>query len=173
PVSLLQDLAIILVVAAAATLLCHALKQPVVLGYLIAGLLIGPYTPPFPLIEDEHTIKAFAEVGLVLLMFGLGLHFSIRKLFDVGRIAVIVAVIEIGVMIVLGYWLGRLFGWSTMDAVFLGAILSMSSTTIIIRALDDLKMTDRPFAQIIFGTLIVEDILAIAMLALLSGVAVA
>ena len=173
PVTLLQDLAIILMVAAAATLLCHALKQPVVLGYLIAGLIIGPYTPPFPLIEDEHTIQAFAEVGLVLLMFGLGLHFSIRRLFEVGRVAMIVATIEIAVMIVLGYWLGRAFGWSTMDAIFLGAILSISSSTIIIKALADLKMTHRPFAQIIFGTLIVEDILAIAMLALLSGLAVA
>jgi CPA2 family monovalent cation:H+ antiporter-2 len=173
PISLLQDLATLLVVAAAATLLCHALKQPVVLGYLIAGVLIGPYTPPFPLIEDEETIKAFAEVGLVLLMFGLGLHFSIRKLFEVGRVALIVAVIEIAVMIVLGYWLGRAFGWSTMDAIFLGAILSISSSTIIIKALEDLKLTHKPFAQIIFGTLIVEDILAIAMLALLSGVAVA
>lgn len=173
PISLLQDLAIILVVAAAATLLCHALRQPVVLGYLIAGVLIGPYTPPFPLIGDEHTIKAFAEVGLVLLMFGLGLHFSIRKLFEVGRIAIVVAVIEIAVMIVLGYWLGRAFGWSTMDSIFLGAILSISSSTIIIKALEDLKMSHRPFAQIVFGTLIVEDILAIAMLALLSGIALA
>lgn len=172
-ITLLQDLATILVVAAAATLLCHALKQPVVLGYLIAGVVIGPHTPPFPLIEDEHTIQSFAEVGLVLLMFGLGLHFSIRKLFEVGRVAVIVAVIEIAVMIALGYWLGRAFGWSTMNSIFLGAILSISSSTIIIKALEDLKMTDRPFAQIIFGTLIVEDILAIAMLALLSGVAVA
>jgi CPA2 family monovalent cation:H+ antiporter-2 len=173
PITLLQDLATILVVAAAATLLCHALKQPVVLGYLIAGMLIGPHTPPFPLIADQRTIASFAEVGLVLLMFGLGLHFSIRKLFEVGRVAVIVAVIEIAVMIALGYWLGRAFGWSTMDAIFLGAILSISSSTIIIKALEDLRMTDRPFAQIIFGTLIVEDIIAIAMLALLSGLAVA
>jgi CPA2 family monovalent cation:H+ antiporter-2 len=173
PITLLQDLATILVVAAAASLLCHALKQPVVLGYLIAGLVIGPYTPPWPLIEDRQTIQAFAEVGLVLLMFGLGLHFSIRKLFDVGRVAIIVAVIEIAVMIALGYWLGRAFGWSPMDSLFLGAILSISSSTIIIKALEDLKMTDRPFAQVIYGTLIVEDILAIAMLALLSGLTVA
>ncbi len=173
PVTLLQDLALILMVAAAATLLCHALKQPVVLGYLVAGLIIGPHTPPFPLIQDEQTINAFAEIGLVLLMFGLGLHFSIRRLFEVGRVAMIVATIEIAVMIVLGYWLGRAFGWNTMDAIFLGAILSISSSTIIIKALADLKMAHRPFAQIIFGTLIVEDILAIAMLALLSGLAVA
>lgn len=173
PITLLQDLAIILMVAAAATLLCHALRQPVVLGYLIAGVLIGPHLLPVKLIEDEHTIHAFAEVGLVLLMFGLGLHFSIRKLFQVGRIALVVAVIEIAVMTVLGYWLGRSFGWGVMDSVFLGAILSISSSTIIVRALQDLRMTDRPFAQIIFGTLIVEDILAIAMLALLSGLATA
>ncbi|MFB9068063.1 cation:proton antiporter [Pseudofulvimonas gallinarii] len=168
PITLLQDLATILVFAAAATLLCHALKQPVVLGYLLAGLLIGPHTPPWPLIADEHTIESFAEIGLVMLMFGLGLHFSIGKLLKVGRIAVVVALIEVVVMVMLGYLLGRAFGWSVMDAVFLGAILSMSSTTIIIKALQDLKMTHRPFAQIIFGTLIVEDIIAIAMLALIS-----
>ncbi len=173
PITLLHDLAIILMVAAAATLLCHALRQPVVLGYLIAGVLIGPHLLPVKLIEDQHTIHAFAEIGLVLLMFGLGLHFSIRKLFQVGRIALVVAVVEIAVMTVLGYWLGRSFGWSVMDSVFLGAILSISSSTIIVRALQDLRMTDRPFAQIIFGTLIVEDILAIAMLALLSGLATA
>lgn len=173
PITLLQDLATILVFAAAATLLCHALKQPVVLGYLLAGLLIGPYTPPWPLIEDEQTIKAFAEIGLVMLMFGLGLHFSIGKLLKVGRIALIVALIEVAVMVLLGYLLGRAFGWSSMDALFLGAILSMSSTTIIIKALQDLKMTHRPFAQIIFGTLIVEDIIAIAMLALISSISVA
>lgn len=168
PITLLQDLATILVVAAAATLLCHALKQPVVLGYLLAGLLIGPYTPPWPLIEDRHTIESFAEIGLVMLMFGLGLHFSIGKLLKVGRIAVVVALIEVVVMVLLGYLAGRAFGWSAMDALFLGAILSMSSTTIIIKALQDLGMTHRPFAQIIFGTLIVEDIIAIAMLALIS-----
>lgn len=168
PITLLQDLATILVVAAAATLLCHALKQPVVLGYLLAGLLIGPYTPPWPLIEDRHTIESFAEIGLVMLMFGLGLHFSISKLLKVGRIAVVVALIEVVVMVLLGYLAGRAFGWSAMDALFLGAILSMSSTTIIIKALQDLGMTHRPFAQIIFGTLIVEDIIAIAMLALIS-----
>ena len=173
PITLLQDLAIILVVAAAATLLCHALRQPVVLGYLIAGLVIGPHTPPWPLIADGHTIQAFAEVGLVLLMFGLGLHFSIAKLMRVGRIAVIVALVEIVTMVALGYSLARAFGWGAMDALFLGAILSISSTTIIIKALQDLKMTDRPFAQVIFGTLIVEDILAIAMLALLSGLSAA
>lgn len=173
PITLLQDLAIILVVAAAATLLCHALRQPVVLGYLVAGLVIGPHTPPWPLVGDEHTIQAFAEIGLVLLMCGLGLHFSIGKLMKVGRIAVVVAVVEIATMMTLGYSLARAFGWSAMDALFLGAILSISSTTIIIKALHDLKMTDRPFAQVIFGTLIVEDILAIAMLALLSGLSAA
>jgi CPA2 family monovalent cation:H+ antiporter-2 len=171
PVTLLQDLAVILVVAAAASLVCHALKQPVVLGYLVAGLLIGPHTPPFSFVTDEHTIGSLAEIGLVLLMFGLGLHFSIRLLFSVGRVAVTVAVVEITVMLGLGYATGRAFGWTAMDSVFLGAILSISSTTIIIKALEDLRMTGQPFARVIFGTLVVEDVLAIAILALLSGLA--
>ena len=171
PVTLLQDLAVILVVAAAATLVCHALKQPVVLGYLVAGLLVGPHTPPFSLITDDHTIQSLAEIGLVLLMFGLGLHFSIRLLFRVGGVAVTVAVVEIAVMLALGYGLGQAFGWRSMDSVFLGAILSISSTTIIIKALEDLRLTHRPFARVIFGTLVVEDVLAIALLALLSGLA--
>jgi CPA2 family monovalent cation:H+ antiporter-2 len=171
PVTLLQDLAVILVVAAAVSLVCHALKQPVVLGYLVAGLLVGPYTPPFSLITDEHTIGSLAEIGLVLLMFGLGLHFSIRLLFSVGGVAVTVALVEIAVMLGLGYATGRLFGWTAMDSLFLGAILSISSTTIIIKALEDLRMTGHPFARVIFGTLVVEDILAIALLALLSGLA--
>jgi CPA2 family monovalent cation:H+ antiporter-2 len=171
PVTLLQDLAVMLVVAAAATLLCHVLKQPVVLGYLVAGLIVGPHTPPFSLIADEHTIGALAEIGLVLLMFGLGLHFSIRRLFSVGGVALAVALVEIVVMLGLGYGFGRLFGWTPMDSLFLGAILSISSTTIIVKVLEDLRLTGRPFAQIIFGSLIVEDVLAIALLALLSGLA--
>ena len=173
PVTLLQDLAVILVVAAAATLLCHAFKQPVVLGYLVAGLVVGPHTPPFSLISDEYAIASLAEIGLVLLMFGLGLHFSIRRLFSVGGIAVAVALVEIATMLMLGYGCGTAFGWTPMDSLFLGAILSISSTTIIVKALEDLRMTDRPFAHIIFGTLVVEDVLAIALLALLSGLGTA
>lgn len=167
----LQDLAIVMIVAGLVTIVFHQFKQPVVLGYIIAGVIIGPHTPPYKLIHDEHTIQALSEIGIIFLMFGLGLHFSLRKLAKVGATALIGATLEILVMSLLGYLVGRSFGWSKMDSIFLGALLSISSTTIIIKALEDLGKTKEKFADLIFGILIVEDILAIAMLALLSGIA--
>ena len=167
----LQDLAVVMIVAGLVTVIFHRLKQPVVLGYIIAGVIIGPHTPPFPLVRDEETIKTLAELGVVLLMFSLGLEFSLRKLRKVGGAAVIAALLEILVMVWVGYEIGRIFGWSTMDSIFLGAILSISSTTIIVKALGELGKTKERFAQLVFGILIIEDILAVAMIALLSGVA--
>jgi CPA2 family monovalent cation:H+ antiporter-2 len=168
---ILQDLAVVMIVAGLVTVLFHRFKQPVVLGYIIAGVIIGPHTPPFPLIKEEHTIHTFSELGVILLMFSLGLEFSLRKLKQVGVPAVIAAFVEILLMAWVGYEIGRLFGWSTMDSVFLGAILSISSTTIIIKALGELGKSKERFAQLIFGILIIEDILGIAMIALLSGIA--
>ncbi|MFQ3671025.1 MAG: cation:proton antiporter [Verrucomicrobiia bacterium] len=168
----LQDLAILMMAAGVATLLFHKLRQPIVLGYLVAGLLIGPHTPPFPLITDEETIKTLSELGVILLMFSLGLEFSLRKLRQVGSTAFLAAILEIGLMILVGYEIGRFFGWSQMDRLFLGAILAISSSTIILKALDGLGRSREPFAQYVFGILIVEDILAIVLLALLSGIAV-
>ena len=177
----LQDLAVVMCAAALATLLFRQLKQPVVLGYIIAGVVIGPHTPSIfamfnptassALIEDEHAIKTLAELGIIFLMFALGLEFSFRKLQKVGATAFIAATLEILVMVLAGYELGRLFGWSQMDSIFLGAILSISSTTIIIKALQELHKKREHFASLIIGILIVEDILAIVMIALLSGFA--
>src|SRR3954468_10489297 len=167
----LHDLAIVMIVAGLVTVLFHRLKQPVVLGYILAGVIIGPHTPPYPLIKDQETIRTLADLGVIFLMFSLGLEFSLRKLRQVGTTALIAAVLEILLMLWLGYEIGRLFGWSEMDSIFLGAILSISSTTIIIKALVELKLMKERFAELIFGILIVEDILAIAMLAILSGVA--
>ena len=167
----IQDLAIIMLVAGFVTLLFHRLKQPVVLGYLLAGVIIGPHTPPFALIHDEHTIHVLAELGVVFLLFSLGLEFSIKKLAQVGMPALIAGVTEIIVMIWLGYYIGAFFGWSTMDSLFLGAMLAISSTTIIIKALEGLNLKKEPFAKLIFGILIIEDILAIAILVLLTGIA--
>mgnify|MGYP002040025041 FL=1 len=141
------------------TVLFHRFKQPVVLGYILAGFLIGPHTPPFGLIHEQETIRTLAELGVIFLMFCLGLEFSLRKLFNVGATAFIAAFLEIILMIWIGFEIGRYFGWSTMDSLFLGAILAISSTTIIIKALGDLKMKNERFAQLIFGVLIVEDIL--------------
>jgi len=171
-ISFIQDLAVIMLVAGVVTILFHRLKQPVVLGYIVAGFIIGPHTPPFGLIHDEDTIKILAELGVIFLMFCLGLEFSLRKLFKVGATAFIAAFLEIVLMIWIGFEIGRWFGWSTMDSLFLGAILAISSTTIIVKALNDLKMKNERFAQLIFGVLIVEDILGIGIIALLSGIAV-
>ncbi len=168
----LQDLAVVMIVAAFVTVLFHRLKQPVVLGYILAGVIIGPHTLPFPLIGEEETIRTLSELGVIFLMFSLGLEFSLRKLKAVGATALVAATLEILVMIWAGFELGRFFGWGTMDSVFLGAILAISSTTIIIKALEELGKTKERFAQLIVGILIVEDILAILMLALLSGFAV-
>ena len=144
----LQDLAIVMSVAALATLIFRQVGQPVVLGYILAGVVIGPHTPPFALIEDEHAIETLAELGIIFLMFALGLEFSLRKLKEVGATAFIAASLEILLMIFAGYALGRAFGWNQMDSIFLGAILSISSTTIIIKALEGLGKTRERFANL-------------------------
>ncbi|MBE2285092.1 MAG: cation:proton antiporter [Prosthecobacter sp.] len=167
----LQDLAVVMIIAAMVTMLFRRLKQPVVLGYILAGVIIGPHTPPFPLINDQHNIETLSELGVIFLMFALGLEFSLKKLSQVGVTALLAASFEILLMVWAGYQLGRSFGWGQMDSVFLGAILSISSTTIIIKALEEIGKTKERFAQMIFGILIVEDILAILMIAMLSGFA--
>jgi CPA2 family monovalent cation:H+ antiporter-2 len=170
-IGFIQDLAVVMALAGVVTVLFHRLKQPVVLGYIVAGVIIGPYTPPFQLIHDEQTIQTLGELGVVFLMFSLGLEFSLRKLFQVGATAIVAALSEIVLMLWLGFEIGRAFGWSSMDSLFLGAILAISSTTIIVKALSELGLKRESFAQLVFGILIVEDILAIAMLVLLSGIA--
>lgn len=170
-VAFLQDLAVVMIVAGLVTILFHRFKQPVVLGYIIAGVIIGPHTPPFPLIHDQDTINTLAELGVVFLMFSLGLEFSLRKLRKVGVTALVAAALEILLMVWVGYEVGQFFGWTRMDSIFLGAMLSISSTTIIVKALAELGKGKEPFAQLIFGILIVEDMLAIVMIALLSGIA--
>ncbi|VVC75478.1 Inner membrane protein YbaL [Aquicella siphonis] len=167
----IQDLAIIMLIAGFVILLCHQLRQPIVLGYIIAGVIIGSHTPPFSLITDEATIKTLAELGVIFLMFSLGLEFNFRKLGKVGKTAIIAAGSEIIFMVWLGYEIGLLLGWTRINAIFLGAVLSISSTTIIVKALTELKMKNESFSQIIFGILIIEDIFAILILALLSSIA--
>jgi monovalent cation:H+ antiporter-2, CPA2 family len=169
--SLLQDLAIVMIVAAFVTIVFHRLRQPVVLGYILAGIIIGPHTPPVLLLHDQESIKTLAELGVVFLMFSLGLEFSFRKLKKVGLPALIAATLEILLMIWVGYQIGRAFGWKAMDCLFLGAMLSISSTTIIVKALHELGRSKEKFAELIFGILIVEDLLAIVLIALLSGIA--
>ncbi|MFZ2642862.1 MAG: cation:proton antiporter [Verrucomicrobiia bacterium] len=170
-VTFLQDLAVVMLVAGMVTVIFHRFKQPVVLGYIIAGVIIGPHTPPFPLIHDKETINTLAELGVILLMFSLGLEFNLRKLTQVGMPALIAALLEILLLFWVGYGIGRFFSWPLLDSIFLGAMLSMSSTTVIIKILGELGKMKERFAQLIFGILIIEDILGIAMIALLSGIA--
>jgi CPA2 family monovalent cation:H+ antiporter-2 len=170
-VAFLQDLAVVMIVAGLVTVVFHHFKQPVVLGYILAGAIIGPHMPPFPLVRDQDAIRTLAELGVVLLMFSLGLEFNLRRLHRVGVTALLAAALEILLMVILGYGIGRMLKWSAMDSLFLGAMLSISSTTIIVRALAELGKTREPFAGLIFGILIIEDILAIVMIALLSGIA--
>jgi len=170
-VAFLQDLATVMLIAGGVTVLFHRLRQPVVLGYIIAGVIIGPHTPPYVLVHDQGTIHVLAEIGVVFLMFSLGLEFSLRKLRQVGATAFIAALLEIATLLAVGYGIGRAFGWSLMDSLFLGALISISSTTIIIKALAELGKMKEGFAQIIFGILIVEDLLGILLIALLSGIA--
>ncbi len=167
----IQDLATVMLIAGLTTVIFQRLRQPVVLGYIIAGVLVGPYTFPVVFIHDERTIRTLSELGVILLLFALGLEFSLKKLREVGGAALVAALCEIVLMLWLGYEIGRFFGWSSMDALFLGAMLSMSSTTIIMKALDDLNLKRERFAQLMFGILIIEDVLAIVLMALLTGIA--
>ena len=167
----IQDLATVMLIAGLTTVIFQRLRQPVVLGYIIAGVLVGPFTFPVVFIHDEQTIRTLSELGVILLLFALGLEFSLKKLREVGGAALVAALCEIVLMLWLGYEIGRFFGWSSMDALFLGAMLSMSSTTIIMKALDDLGLKRERFAQLMFGILIIEDVLAIVLMALLTGIA--
>ena len=170
--TLVNDLALILTTAGVVTLLFKRFRQPVVLGYILAGFLVSSYVPMFPSIVDPENIKVWAEMGIIFLLFGLGLEFSFKKLADVGAAAGTTAIIEVTVMLLLGFVTGKAFGWSTMDSIFLGGILSISSTTIIIRAFEELGVKGRGFVGLVFGVLIVEDLVAILLLVLLSTIAI-
>ena len=167
---LIQDLAIMLGIASVVTLVFQRLHQPVVLGYLVAGIIIGPYTPPHALITSIPEIKVLSELGVIFLMFSLGLDFSFHKLARVGFSASITGLIEVLLMIAIGMTTGLLMHWSFNNSLFLGAALSISSTTIIIKALDELQLKTKRFAEFIFGVLVIEDLFAILLLAALSTV---
>lgn len=169
---LIEDLALILMAGAFITLLFKKIKQPLVLGYIIAGFLVGPYFHLVPTVADRENIETFAEIGVIILLFSLGLEFSFKKLMRVGGSASITALVEIVFITVTGYLLGKWMGWTTMDSLFLGGMLASSSTTIILRAFDELGIKTKKFAGIVFGVLIVEDIVVILLMVLLSTLAV-
>ncbi|MBL0884646.1 MAG: cation:proton antiporter, partial [Chitinophagaceae bacterium] len=169
---LIKDLALILGAAGIITIFFKKLKQPVVLGYIIAGLLVGPNFKLFPTIGDVEGIKIWAEIGVVFLLFALGLEFSFKKLVKVGGSAAITGITELSFMMILGYSMGQVLGWSTVDSMFLGGIIAISSTTIIFRAFDELGLKTKQFSSLVIGVLIIEDLVAILLMVLLSTVAV-
>ena len=167
--ALIEDLAIILCIAGIVAVLFQIIKQPPVLGYLIAGLIIGPHTPPFSFVDDEAEIRILAELGVVFLMFSLGLEFSLKKLTKIGGAAIIIGVFEVVFMSLVGYATGVLLGLSQYESMLLGAALSISSTTIIIKALEDLNLKQYDFAGLMIGVLLVEDLFAILFMVFVSS----
>ena len=171
--TIITDLSMILLVAGITTILFKKINQPLVLGYIVAGFITGPNFNFFPTIADSTNINAWSEIGVIFLLFALGLEFSFYKLKSVGGTAGIATAVEIGGMLLVGYAAGSLLGWNHMDSLFLGGMLAMSSTTIIIKAFDDLKLRAQRFTEVVFGILIVEDIAGIIMMVLLATLAVA
>ncbi|NCT94536.1 MAG: sodium:proton antiporter [Chitinophagaceae bacterium] len=169
---LIKDLALILGAAGVMTLLFKKLKQPVVLGYIIAGLLVGPNFKLFPTIGDMEGIKIWAEIGVVFLLFALGIEFSFKKLVKVGGSAAITGITELICMMLLGYSMGQILGWPRMDSLFLGGIIAISSTTIIFRAFDELGLKSKQFTGLVLGVLVIEDLVAILLMVLLSTLAI-
>ena len=165
----LRNIALVLCVAAVTTVVFQRLRQPVVFGYLLAGMIIGPHIP-IPLVADEATVHTLAELGVILLMFGLGLEFSLRKLLQVGPTAGLVAVAETSLMVWFGFLVGQLFGWTTLESVFAGAVIAISSTTIIVKAFAE-QGVKGSVTEIVFGILIFEDLIGIFLIAILTTVA--
>lgn len=170
--SFIHDLGLILMAAGIVTVLFKKIGQPVVLGYIIAGFLVSSHVWFLPSVKDLPDIQVWAELGVIFLLFTLGLEFSFKKLLRVGGAAALTAFIEVFGMIALGNLFGHLFGWSLIDSLFIGGILAISSTTIIIRTLNETGMKNRGFVDFVFGILIVEDLVAVLLLVLLSTVAV-
>ena len=169
--NMIQDLALILIVAGVVTLIFKKLKQPLVLGYIVAGFLVSPNMPYTASVADMENVHLWADIGVMFLLFSLGLDFSFKKILKMGASPVISTCTIIFCMSMLGFCVGRLFGWEQMDCIFLGGMLAMSSTTIIYKAFDDLGLRQQQFAGLVMSVLILEDILAIVMMVMLSAIA--
>lgn len=170
--NLVADLAVILIAAGIFTIISKALKQPVILGYIVAGFLVSPHLGLMPAISSMESVEQWSEIGIIFLLFALGLEFSFKKLLKVGSSALITAGTQCVGMIFLGIITGSAMGWSTMESLFLGGIMSMSSTSIIIKAYNDMGLKDRPYTGLLFGSLVVQDLIAVLLMVLLSTLAV-
>ena len=168
--SLISDLALILVLGAIATVIFKMMKQPVVLGYIVAGFLASPHFALLPSVAVEANIEFWAQIGIIVLLFSLGLEFSFKKLIDVGGSAILTALIIVLGMMSLGFVVGKYLGYGLVNSIFLGGMISMSSTTIILKALTDLNMRQRRFVPMTFAVLIVEDLFAVVMMVILSSI---
>ncbi len=169
---LIADLALILICAGVMTLLFKKLKQPIVLGYIVAGFLASPNMPYMPSVSDGHSVHVWSEIGVIFLLFALGLEFSFKKILKMGAAPIIAACVIIFCMMYVGASVGELFGWKEMDCIYLGGMLAMSSTTIIFKAFDDMGLRKERFAGMVLSVLIIEDILAIVLMVMLSTLAV-
>ena len=170
--ALITDLTIILVVAALTTLLCKKINLPSVLGYILAGFLAGPVVQFLPTIEDLGSIEVWSDIGVIFLLFAMGLEFSFRKLLSVGGTAVTAAVTIVAGMMFVGYGTGMSLGFSHMSSIFLGGMLSMSSTAIVFKAFDDMGLRGQRFTGVVLGILVVEDLVGVVLMVLLSTLAV-
>lgn len=168
---LIADLTLIIVYAAITTLIFRKLKQPTVLGYVLAGIFAGPYFDLLPTVSDKANLNLWGDVGVIFLLFGLGLEFSFKKMLAVGKSALVTAGLNIFLMLFVGYYVGMFLGWSATDSFFLGSMISMSSTTIIIKAFDDLGIKKQKYTDLVFGVLVTEDVAGILMLVLLPTIA--
>src|SRR5580765_3291289 len=165
----LRSLTVVLGVAAVTTVVFQRLRQPVVLGYIVAGLIVGPHVP-VPLVADRPTVEALSELGVILLMFSLGLEFSLGKLVRVGPTAGVTAVVQSGLMTWLGFLVGRAFGWTALESVFIGAAIAISSTTIIAKVFDEQGIGGRQ-RELGVGIVLIEDLIAIVFMAALTALA--
>jgi monovalent cation:H+ antiporter-2, CPA2 family len=169
PDTIVQDFAVIMIVAAIMLLVTYRLKQPMVLGYILAGMIIGPYTPPFPLLQDIETINIFAELGIIMLLFVIGTDFPIQKLRSVGRISIIVALAESIGTLFFTLLVGQQLGFSFYDSIFIALAMSITSTVVTVKILEELRMITDTSSTLILGISIVEDIMAISILAVIQS----
>lgn len=171
-VNFVRDLAVILISAGIITIICRALKQPTILGYIIAGFIIGPHMGVFG-ISSMETVELWSDIGIIFLMFGLGLEFSFKKLLAAGTSSLVTTGSKFLGVFVIGYLLGQAMGWTSMESIFLAGLLSMSSTMVVVKSFSDLGLSKERFATGVIGSLVVEDLIAILLMVLLSTLAVA
>ncbi len=165
-IEVIGDLGYLLLFSAAIGIIAYLLKQPLVLGFLVAGILIGPFGP-FSLIKDTSMLNNFSDIAIVLLLFGVGLTFPISHLRSIGKLGAVIAIVEVLAMLGIGFGLGSLFGWSVIDSMFLGAAISISSTAIIVKVLEEMNVIEEPSSLLIIGVLVIEDLIAAVLISTL------